>query len=265
LRVPGGDVELANFTSPPRGEVGTRLRVPGGDVELANFTSPPRGEVGTRLRVPGGDVEPAIAYLALGDSYTIGTGASDEAHNYPSIVAARLTAETGREVAVTNPAVNGFTTLDLIRSELGHLDRRPPQLVSALIGVNDIVQGRSAEHYRESLIEIYDRLSALELPPGLAVSISIPDWSVVPAASGFGDPARLRRLTEAFNDIARRESEARRLTWIDITAASRSGLGKKGWIASDDLHPGDPQYAAWAEVIWEAVKDRWVAAATPRP
>jgi len=33
-------------------------------------------------------VNAAIRYLALGDSYSIGTGASDNAHNFPSIVAA---------------------------------------------------------------------------------------------------------------------------------------------------------------------------------
>ena len=31
-----------------------------------------------------------MRYLALGDSYTIGTGASSDAHNYPSILASRL-------------------------------------------------------------------------------------------------------------------------------------------------------------------------------
>ena len=38
-----------------------------------------------------------LRYLALGDSYTIGTGASDEAHNYPSIVAKRYLKATGRK------------------------------------------------------------------------------------------------------------------------------------------------------------------------
>src|SRR5712691_3715381 len=92
-----------------------------------------------------------IRYLALGDSYTIGTGASSRAHNYPSILAARLTEALGAKVGLTNPAVNGFTTLDLIDNELGYLGKLKPQLVSILIGVNDIVQGRTPEDYRKSL------------------------------------------------------------------------------------------------------------------
>jgi acyl-CoA thioesterase I len=205
----------------------------------------------------------ALRYLALGDSYTIGTGASSKARNYPTILAARLTKAKGRKVGLTNPAVNGFTTLDLIANELGYIDRLKPQLVSILIGVNDIVQGRSPEHYRTSLVRIYDAVGALGLPPGQVVAISIPNLSEVPAAPNFGDKDALRRLTDTFNSIAQREAETRGFKWIDITAVSTSAMGSPGWISSDQLHPGDAQYAAWADAIWTAVQQTWTAASGP--
>ncbi len=185
----------------------------------------------------------ALRYLALGDSYTIGTGASGESRAWPSIIAARLGAE------VTNPAVNGYTTLDLIRDELPYLERVQPDLVTVLIGVNDLVQGRSADQYRRSLTTIYDAVRGR----GVA-AVSIPTWSYVPAAAAFGGKDRVERLTGAFNDVARVEATKRGFTWIDITEASTSGIGTRGWIASDQLHPGDVQYAAWAEVIYEAIR-----------
>jgi lysophospholipase L1-like esterase len=203
----------------------------------------------------------ALRYLALGDSYTIGTGASGEAHNYPSILAARLTKTVGRKVEVTNPAVNGFTTRDLIDNELGYIATLKPDLVSLLIGVNDLVQGRTPEQYREALVKIDDDVAALGLGAGRVVAISIPNWSVTPTAATFGDPDQLRGLTETFNRIALREAEARGFTWVDITSASISGSGTKGWISSDQLHPGDAQYAAWAEVIWGSVREAWAGAA----
>ena len=202
----------------------------------------------------------AVRYLALGDSYTIGTGASSEARNYPSILAKRLAEATGAKVDLTNPAVNGFTTVDLIANELGLVDRLKPQLVSVLIGVNDLVQGRTPDQYRLSLMQIYDSVADLKLPAGRVVAISLPDWSLVPAAPTFGDPAALRRLTDTFNSIAKREAEARGFMWVDITAVSASAMGSPGWISSDQLHPGDAQYAAWAEVIWETVREPWSSA-----
>jgi lysophospholipase L1-like esterase len=205
-----------------------------------------------------------LRYLALGDSYTIGTGASSKARNYPSILAARLTKAVGGKVGLTNPAVNGFTTLDLIANELGYVDRLKPLLVSILIGVNDIVQGRTAEQYRASLVHIYDKVAALGLPPGRVVAISIPNWSEVPAASTFGEKAALRRLTDAFNSIAQREAVTRGFKWIDITTVSTSAMGSPGWISPDQLHPGDAQYAAWAEVIWSAVQEPWSSVVEPR-
>lgn len=201
-----------------------------------------------------------MRYLALGDSYTIGTGASGKARNYPSILAVRLTEATGTKVGLTNPAVSGFTTQDLIGNELGYLRRLKPQVVSILIGVNDLVQGRTPEQYRKSLMAIYDAIGTLGLAAGRVVAISIPNWSVVPAAASFGGPDRIRGLTDSFNAIARQEAETHGFTWIDITAASTSGLGSPGWISSDQLHPGDAQYATWADAIWEAVRDPWTAA-----
>jgi acyl-CoA thioesterase I len=207
------------------------------------------------------DKAAALSYLALGDSYTIGTGASGEARNYPSILAARLSKATGASVGLTNPAVNGFTTQDLIDHELGFISRVKPHLVTVLIGVNDIVQGRSAELYKRSLAAIYDAIASLGLPGGRVVAVSIPNWSVVPAAAGFGDPVRLRRLTDDFNDLAQAEAKKRQFMWVDITEVSTSRQGAPGWISSDQLHPGDIQYAAWSDVIWAAVREPWTAAA----
>lgn len=181
----------------------------------------------------------ALKYLALGDSYTIGTGASGPSRAWPSIIAERLGAD------LTNPAVNGFTTLDLIRDELPYLARVHPDIVSVLIGVNDLVQGRSLDEYRTSLTTIYEAVKGRPV-----VAVSIPTWSYVPAAEDFGGKEQVDRLTRLFNELAQQEATQRGFTWIDISGASTSGIGTPGWIAHDDLHPGDVQYAAWAEQIW---------------
>jgi acyl-CoA thioesterase-1 len=201
-------------------------------------------------------VNSAIRYLALGDSYTIGTGASDDAHNFPSLVAGLLSKAAGKQVALANPAVNGYTTLDLIAKELHYLDGKP-DVVTVLIGVNDLVQNRSVEEYRASLRLIYDRIGALGLPAGRVAVISIPNWSVVPAAAQYGEPELIKAVTNDYNAAAKAEALERGFVWVDITGVSTYRLGAPGWIAGDQLHPGDVQYVAWAEVIWDRVRDAW--------
>ena len=158
---------------------------------------------------------------------------------------------------LVNPAVNGFTTIDLLANEIGFINDLRPDIISVLIGVNDLVRGRSAEAYRESLVEIYDTVATVHLPTGRVAAISIPDWSVVPAARDYGDPRQIRAQTEAFNIAAQEEAARRAFTWVDITEASRGGMGSDGWVSADDLHPGDPQYAAWADEIWKGVQKSW--------
>jgi lysophospholipase L1-like esterase len=127
-----------------------------------------------------------------------------------------------------------------------------PDLVSILIGVNDLVQGRTADQYRDSLNRIYDAVA--QAKPQHVIAVSIPTWSYVPAAADFGGADRVGQLTGVFNEVAREEANAHGFRWIDIGPASISGIGTRGWIASDRLHPGDAQYAAWAEVIWPVMK-----------
>jgi lysophospholipase L1-like esterase len=207
-------------------------------------------------------VKEALRYLALGDSYTIGTGASDDSRAWPSIVASRLAGAMSREVELTNPAVNGFTTDDLIQHELPLARHLRPDFVTILIGVNDLVRGKTPNRYQANLTRIYDEVAATALAAGHVAAVSIPVWSYTPAAAAFGGADHVARATTMFNAIAEKEALGRGFSWIDITDASQSGVGKPGWIASDNLHPGDEQYAAWADAIWEALRDSWTAAAS---
>jgi lysophospholipase L1-like esterase len=207
-------------------------------------------------------VEP-VRYLALGDSYTIGTGATAPERNFPSLLAGRLQGASGRRVAVQNPAVNGFTTRDLIGTELPQV-QQVPHLVSILIGANDVVQGYDDAAYRGALQTIYDFVARFRLPAGRVLTVAIPDFSVVPTAGDYGTPAALRARIDAFNQIAAGESQGHGFHFVDISDVSRSGIGRPDWIADDGLHPADAQYAAWADVIWRAVEADWTRVAKPK-
>jgi lysophospholipase L1-like esterase len=199
----------------------------------------------------------SIRYLALGDSYTIGTGLEHEAQNFPSLLARRLTEETGIEVALMNLGVNGYTTTDLIREELPVAHNARPELVSVLIGANDIVQKSDEAAYRTRLSQIYEAITQLGLPADRVLAISIPDFSPLPGAAPFGTPTHLRARIDAFNNVAKSEAASRGFRYADITSISRQDNPGDGWIADDGLHPGTAQHRAFADSIWRVVAPVW--------
>lgn len=185
-------------------------------------------------------------YLALGDSFTIGTGTTPE-RSFPAMLVAQWK-HTRRKVALTNPAVNGYTTDDLIARELPLLSDVKPALVTILIGANDIVRDASVGRYRSQLKTIYAALRDAGVSASALVALPQPDWSLSPAATEFGRPADLRRTIEHFNAIAREEAETAGGRYIDLWPLMRR-QAEAHMLASDGLHPSAKAYAEWAVAL----------------
>jgi lysophospholipase L1-like esterase len=188
-------------------------------------------------------------FLALGDSFTIGTGTTPD-RSFPAVLA-RLWTESGRSVVLSNPAVNGYTTDDLIDAELPLVVSFRPTLVTLLIGANDIVQGSSDDRYRRQLRSIHERVRA-DAPDARVIALPQPDWSLSPAGSGFGDLVAIARKIERFNEIARDEADRARAVWIDLFPLMRD-QGRRKMFASDGLHPSAESYAEWANELGRAL------------
>jgi acyl-CoA thioesterase-1 len=152
--------------------------------------------------------------------------------------------DRGREVVLANPAVNGYTTDDLIEEELSVVASFRPTLVTVLIGANDVVRGESEDRYRRQVRFIHERIRA-DAPEARVVALPQPDWSLSPAASGFGDATVIARAIERFNAIAREEAERAGASWVDLFPLMRE-QGGKGMFARDGLHPSAEAYAEWA-------------------
>ncbi len=203
-----------------------------------------------------------LRYLALGDSYTVGTGTPGPAHAFPARLARLARERLGVEVGVTNPAVDGYATTDVIREQLPLLKAVRPHLVSILVGANDLARGWSREVYAQGLETIYDALAAEAREPGAVLAITVPDWSLAPAAAAFGTPDQLRTEIEWRNERAMSEARRRGFRVFDVAPISRR-LGRAG-LGPDQLHPTQAQYERWADEIWDALGPDWVAAGRTR-
>ena len=77
---------------------------------------------------PRNDQAPRVRLLALGDSFTIGTGSSPS-QAFPARLAQRYRA-MGCDVELRNVAVNGYSTRDVIDLELAEIERFHPTMIT---------------------------------------------------------------------------------------------------------------------------------------
>jgi lysophospholipase L1-like esterase len=188
----------------------------------------------------------ALRYVALGDSYTIGTGVRPP-DRWPDQLCAALGDEPGLEL-IANLGVNGYTSADLIRRELPALEALAPELVSVLIGVNDVVQGVPSAGYEANVVVILDALLE-RLPADRLLAVAIPDYTVTPAGAEFGDPHQRHASIVAANAVMAAQAGLRGIAWIDIFDLSGRAADDPSLVAGDGLHPSGAQYALWVERI----------------
>jgi len=188
-----------------------------------------------------------LRYVALGDSYTIGTSVA-EADRWPNQLVARLEATGPPLRLVANLGVNGFTSQDVIDVELPRLDALDPGFATILVGVNDVVQGVPAATYRANAGAILDALLA-RLSADRIVAVSTPDYTVTPQGAAYGDPAEQSAGIRRNNAILKELADARGIAFVDIYDLSLRAASDRSLVAADGLHPSGDQYALWVDRI----------------
>jgi lysophospholipase L1-like esterase len=193
-----------------------------------------------------------VRYVALGDSYTIGTSVA-AADRWPDrLVDALGPAEPTLEL-VANLGVNGYTSADLIGDELPRLERLRPEFATCLIGVNDVVQRVPLATTAANLERILDALLA-RLPATRIVTVATPDYTVTPSGADYGDPRAQHDGIVAVNTAMARASAARSIAFVDIFDLSRRVADDGSLVARDGLHPSRAQYVLWVARIAPVVE-----------
>ena len=194
-----------------------------------------------------------LRYVALGDSYTIGTSVA-VAERWPDRLVEALR-DPGGAPRASSPtsAVNGRTSGDVIRAQLPELDRLRPDLVSLLIGVNDVVQGVPESTYRAN-VEAILRALVGRLPPDRLVTVTTPDYTVTPAGADYGDPTVQRSRIVRSNAVLAEVAADVRIAVVDIFDISERATTDRALVASDGLHPSGAQYALWVDRIAPVVR-----------
>ncbi len=188
----------------------------------------------------------SLAYLALGDSYTIGEGV-DAAGRWPLQLATALRANG---IDLADPriiATTGWTTDELSAA----MDAAEPlgawDFVSLLIGVNNQYRGRGVDDYVGEFHRLLRRAIALAGDRADRVLVlSIPDWGATPFAFASGrDRSAIAADLDAYNAAAQELCAAHGVAFVDITGISRDRGDAPEMLVDDALHPSARQYARW--------------------
>ena len=189
-----------------------------------------------------------IKYLALGDSYTIGTSLPF-AENYPSQLKERLQNDLKINVNLEVIATNGWRTDDLLNG-INKTPTKPPyDLVTLLIGVNNQYQGKPFPKYKKEFSRLVDR--ALAFARGRTervIVISIPDYAYTPYGQGL-DHKTISREIDRYNNFARTKALEKNISFVNITDITRKGLDQPELVAKDKLHPSGKAYTRFVELL----------------
>ena len=207
------------------------------------------------ISLPVFAARPSIRYVALGDSYTIGTGATPD-QSWPALVAQRLQNKNIPLELVANLGRNGWTTQNLIDYELPVLRTMRPDVVTLLIGTNDWVQGVDEKIFQKNFHEILGRILSIVPDPNKILVITIPDFSVMPAGKQYSGGRDIARGIAQFNQGIMSESKSLGVRVLDICPLSQTMGQDLSLSASDGLHPSAKGYAQWADLIGPVLQEK---------
>lgn len=188
----------------------------------------------------GGDPDaPLVAFY--GDSYTLGTGASDRAHRWSTIICA------DRGWNEFNPSVNGLGFVNNRRADLDLPEQilaldPAPDIVFVTMGLNDnFSYSFAADDIHRTIDADLQHLKA-ELP-GARFIVVEPFW--------YTDdrPDSLGIIIGWVHDAA----DAIGADWVP--GASHWIEGHPEWMAPDGLHPNDDGYAEMARQMDAALTE----------
>jgi lysophospholipase L1-like esterase len=194
-------------------------------------------------------------YLALGDSYTIGQSVNAD-ETYPAQTVFILKSQSINFHSPEIIATTGWTTADLQNATSKHkFAFTKYDIVTLLIGVNNQYQGRSESEYKIQFKELLQK--AIQLAGNISshvIVLSIPDYSVVPFAQN-SDTALIAREINLFNIINKEISASYKVNYINVTDESRKAATDKSLITHDDLHYSGKEYAIWAKMLAEVIRN----------
>lgn len=192
-----------------------------------------------------------VRYVAIGDSYSIGEGASPD-QSWPAVLTRHLNAEGLHVDLIANPSVTGWTSQQAIDRELPIFLQSKPNFATLQIGVNDWVQSVDETTFRKRFASLVDQMLAVLSKKDRLLIVTVPDFSVTPTGARYSRGRNISEGLTRFNEIINDEAKKHSLKVVDVFPTSKAMKNDPSLIAADGLHPSAKEYAEWEKLIFPA-------------
>ncbi len=200
-----------------------------------------------------------IRYVAIGDSYTIATGAPKES-SWPILLTNRLRLKGIRIELVANLAVAGKTTEQIIKQQLPAFGSAHPTFATVLAGANDIIHGIDAETFGQQFATLLDGMLEVLGQKDHLLVLTLPDLARTPSWSVTNRREEFIEKVKIFNQKIRKAAEERHLPIVEMYSLSQKTFRTSSLMSSDGAHLSANGNASWAKFIvpkaYRILKDR---------
>ncbi len=186
-----------------------------------------------------------LVYASLGDSLTAGVGTDSYRESYPYLLAKDLAED--KNIVLENFSYPGARTEDLINNLLPEAVAAKPDIVTVLIGANDVQGFVSSSQFEKNYRHILDELTRKTKAKIYLISVPSVNFALfLPPYNYFFD-WRVSR----FNAIIKKLAGEYNVNFIDLnTPALESIKAERPYYAADLFHSSPYGYALWAKIIY---------------
>lgn len=190
-----------------------------------------------------------IKYIALGDSLTFGVGAKKYEEIYPYLLAQKMSAN-GENIILENFSVPGAKTKDLIDVFLTPAINAEPDVITVLIGVNDIHNHIGLSQFQKNYQYILERLTNETKAKIYLINIPLigSDTVILPPLDYY-----FSTQTDNYNKVIKDLAAKYQVSYIDLNSPTKNLLKRDGAHYSvDSFHPSALGYKLWAQIIYDS-------------
>jgi lysophospholipase L1-like esterase len=202
--------------------------------------------------IGGARNEKSYNYTALGDSLTAGTGVLKYEESYPYQLAQKIAAKNGA-IILRDRSYPGIRTEGVIKDLLAITINDKPDMITLLIGVNDVHGNVSKEKFTKNYKEILTRLKNETNAKIIAVNIPYigTDSLLLPPFNSY-----FRHQTIEFNKIIKKLAQDHKIDYVDLYTPTARMFENSVYYATDSFHPSAKGYELWSKIIYDNIYNK---------